>query len=264
MATNDTIEELRGLNSLLAEIPKMEGYTVPGGFFENFAIAVLTRIKAEKAANAGEELNFLSPFLNNISREIPYSTPGGYFDNLEEKIMNGIREHADYQDSEEELQHISSLLSSISKKTPYSAPEGYFEKFAKDFTPSDTKSKPAKVISFTHRKWPRYLAAAVLIGAIATTSIFVLIRRKGPNISNSYAWVKKSMYKISTDDINNFIRSTDGELSQKGTIASAPANSGDINDLLKDVSNKEIKKFLDETSGGTGNNGTEAGDGSLN
>lgn len=264
METNDTIQELRGLNSKLAEIPKTEIYTVPGGFFENFATTVLTRVKAENDINHGEELNLLSPFLNNISKEIPYNTPTGYFDKLEEKLMNGVREHADYQDSEEELHHISPLLSSISKKTPYSAPEGYFEKFAKDFTPSDTSSKPAKVVPLTYRKWPRYLAAAVLVGAIATTSIFVLIRRKGPNISNSYAWVKKSMNKISTDDINNFIRSTDGELPQKGTIASAPASSADINDLLKDVSNKEIKNFLDETSGGTAGNGIEANDGSLN
>ena len=53
----------------------------------------------------------------------------GYFNELDEKIMEIIRRHPDYQTSREELESVSPLLSSISKRPVYSVPKGYFENF---------------------------------------------------------------------------------------------------------------------------------------
>ena len=60
---------------------------------------------------------------------MPFTVPDRYFNELDEKIMEIIRSHPDYQTSREELESVSPLLSSISKRPVYSVPKGYFENF---------------------------------------------------------------------------------------------------------------------------------------
>ena len=97
------------------------------------------------------------------------------------------------------------------------------------------------------RNWMRYAAAAMIIGAIAISSFFYLNRNTDsidPS-TKSFAWVEKNLKKVSTDDIDKFVKTTVDE-SPSSAIAKVEAPD-EVRNLLKDVSDKEIQDFLNDT-----------------
>ena len=62
-------EELRALNSELPLEKGPEIYSVPEGYFENFAALMLQKIKAEQVESASEEMGALSPLLAGLSKK---------------------------------------------------------------------------------------------------------------------------------------------------------------------------------------------------
>ena len=250
MTKSDIIQELTELESTLYNVSSRNIYQVPDGYFDGFAALVLNRIKALNSADSREELNHLSPLLNTISKQLPYSVPEGYFNELPESLMAGIRAHEDYQTSDEELSSLSPLLNSIGKQNPYSVPDGYFENFGKDINLKSDNKPAAKTVSMVNRKWFRFAAAAVVIGFIAITGVSLFFNKTVP-VSNTHEWVEKNMKKVSTDDINIFIQTADEEDAQKEAVATS--GKTDIKELLKDVSDKDIQTFLNETSSPDGN-----------
>jgi hypothetical protein len=239
---NTILNELLGLESTLVNISPQNLYQVPDGYFEGLANLVMNRIKSLEVSDVNEETEGLSPLLNQADRKTPYSVPDGYFSGLEEKLMQGIREHADYQTSKEELASISPMLSIISKKPLYSVPGGYFENLA----PAKEKKQEAKVISLRSRKWHRYAAAAVFAGIIFTGIVVLLTQKNIDPNNNPHAWVEKKMKKVDTEEINNFVILADDEANSKETVV-AVDKSVEVKDLMKDISDKEIQQFLDET-----------------
>lgn len=245
MTNRNTISnELMGLGSTLANFSPQNFYEVPDGYFEGLANQILNRIKALEVSNAKEELEILSPLLNRISREIPYALPVGYFDGLEEKLMQAIREHADYHTSEEELALLSPLLSGISKKSPYAVPAGYFKNLGSEVT---AKSE-VKVISITSRKWYRYAAAAVIVGIIAIGGLLFINQKQIDPNKNPQAWVKKNVKKeVSQKQLDEFVTLADEDADMKIPEGNNTVKSDEIKELMKDVSEKEIQEFLNET-----------------
>ena len=250
MQNSDTIQELRDLKSILCDFPAGSIYTVPAGYFVEFADIVLTRIKALNASDPKEELNYLAPILNTISKEVPYSVPHDFFHELPESLMAAVRNHEDYQTADEELSSLSPLLSGMSKQNPYSVPEGYFENFGKDANPKPKDKSAAKTISITNRTWFRFAAAAVVIGFVALTGISLFFNGS-VSVSNPHEWVKVNMKKVSTDEINSFVQPADEHSSGNAT---ASVKTTDINELMKDVSDKDIQNFLNETTVAEDNN----------
>src|SRR5678815_327106 len=108
--SNNILQELKELESSLANISLQNIYSVPAGYFESLPAIMLDRIKAMDASNASEELGYLSPELDRVSKLMPYAVPPGYFENLEERVMELVRESKDYQTAKEELESISPLL----------------------------------------------------------------------------------------------------------------------------------------------------------
>ena len=248
---NNILKELNDLGSELSNYNPQNFYTVPDGYFDELASPVLSRIKALETSDATEELQLLSPLLTQIHREIPFTVPVGYFDGLEEKLMQGIREHADYQTSDEELASLSPMLSSISKKTPYAAPAGYFESLVNNgMMKNEVKKEEAPVILITRQKWFRFAAAAVLVAFIAISGWMILFSKKVDPVKNPEAWVAKNTKKISSDEINSFINLANEE---KSSADNNSANE-EIRELMKDVPENEIQNFLNETAALDDNN----------
>ena len=160
MANKDIIQELRDLESNLANVNSQNTYSVPEGYFEGFAAQVIGLIKDDE--------NLAS--LSSLPKESPYRVPAGYFDELEERIMQAIRNHADYQTSKEELESISPLLSSLNKRPVYSVPGGYFENFQIE---AGQKKTEAKVVSLGNRKWLKYAAAVITVAVISVTGLVI-------------------------------------------------------------------------------------------
>jgi len=245
---NIILTELNDLGSTLADYSLQNTYTVPEGYFDELAGKVLCRIKALETPDVTEELQLLSPLLKEINRETPYTVPLGYFNGLEEKLMQGIREHADYQTSSEELASLSPMLSSIRKETPYTLPAGYFENLVSNgIMKMEDKKEEVRVISITRQKWFRFAAAAVLVAFIATSGWILLFSKKVDPVKNPEAWVAKNTKKISNEEINSFINLADEEQIEKNTADNNSANE-EIKELMKDVPDNEIQTFLNETA----------------
>ena len=282
---NNILQELRELESSLANMAVQNTYSVPEGYFEGLAAQVLRRIKAMEAATAGEELNFLSPVIGSLPKQVPYTVPAGYFDTLPENTIQLIREiglsakeetaalstllnevnrqmpysvpqgyfaeveqrmlktvTGEDQTAKEELESISPLLSGLKKEMPFSVPQGYFENMAAG---KPGENQTAKVISFSSRKWFKYAAAAILVGVIATTAVLLIKKEAIDPDKNSFAWIEKNTKKVSTDEIENFIKLTDETLGQKEVLVNAD-KLVEVKDLIKDIPEKDIQDFLDD------------------
>lgn len=238
------LQELNELKSTLATVAPQNVYTIPVGYFDELAAQVMNRIKAMETKNAVEELGYLSPALSNISRQMPYVVPAGYFEGLAEKVMELVRESNDYQTAKEELETLSPLLSGLKKTMPYTVPQGYFESLG------EKRNKPAaKVVSITQHRWFRYAAAAVVTGVVVLAGfIYINSRNTVDPVEQPYAWVKKSIKKVDKTDIDAFVKLADEELTNLAVVATSPVKPEEIKELMKDVSDKEIQDFLDETS----------------
>jgi hypothetical protein len=238
------LQELNELKSSLATITLQNIYTVPVGYFEGLAAQILNRIKAMEAKNAVEELGYLSPWLSSISKQVPYAVPAGYFEGLAEMVMQLVRESNDYQTAKEELETLSPLLSGLKKTMPYTVPQGYFESLGEE-----RNKKETKIISITHRGWFKYAAAAIVTGVIVLAGfIYINSRNSVDPVDQPYAWVKKSIKKVDQTDIDAFVKLADEELTNLAAVATSPVKPEEIKELMKDVSDKEIQDFLDETT----------------
>ena len=244
------LNELRDLGSSLTNHTPQNIYEVPHGYFEGFLTHLLIRIKASEAPNVSDELSILSPFLSSIPKQNPYSVPSGYFDGLEEKLMEGLRQHADYLTSEEELTSLSPLLSGLKRENLYAVPDGYFENLTTELSTAVSRKSEAKVIPLTSRRWFRYASAAVVSGFIVFTGLTYFNRPNNNPVEANKAWAKveKNVSTLSDKELKDFVQYTDAGLSGNEIVTGKTAPAEDVKELLKDVSDKELQQFLDQTA----------------
>ena len=255
MTNRDIIlNELRDLKSSLGNYNPQNIYTVPNGYFEGLPTQILNRIKALESTNAKDELKYLSPLLNNLSKEMPYAVPAGFFQDLSEDVLKKIKAHDDHQTSEEEIETLSPLLSSLKTKNPYSLPAGYFERLETGIVPNDSpkesfvtlgEMKEAKVISITSRKWFRLAAAAIVIGIVAVSGLFLIKNRPTDGIAKTEKIIKEVVKKVDAEKIDEFVSLTNDD-NEKTDMESDAAKKAEIKELMKDVPEKEIEAFLND------------------
>ncbi len=246
---DNILQELQELQSKLATSVPQNTYAVPAGYFEGLAEQVLNRIKALETQNDFDDLNLVSPTLANLSKAMPYKVPQGYFEDLSEKMLSVLQENNQLS-AKEELESISPLLSGLKKEMlarpnnqggPFSVPKDYFENTVQ------SPAKPeVKIVSITSRKWFRYAAAAVVVGVIAMAGLLVTNNNNIDPTTNSHAWVKKSIKKVSTDKLDQFIQLVDEDKSVENAVATADKNK-QIKELVKDIPDSEIQNFLNDT-----------------
>ena len=252
---DNILQELSELQSSLLNAGTQNVYRVPGGYFDNLAEQVLNRIRALDTENAAEELNYLSPLLADISKKMPYAVPANFFKDLTESVVASVKN--EHNTPAEELEELSPLLSRLKKEMPYSVPKNYFEQLD---TAIDTREmKPAvKVVPMTRQKWFRYAAAAMVIGFVATAGL--LLFNKNGNVdpkTQSTKWVIKNTKTISTDEINNFVQLTDEEIRDVAVVDDPKAqikDKNDVQELIKDIPDKDIENFLDDAQADESNN----------
>ena len=233
MNNRNTIEnELKGLNSGLSAELHGNPYSVPQGYFEGLAAALLNRVK-EGDMSAGDELATLSPLLAGLSRQMPYSVPENYFDN--NNTISAIAQEED-----------SLVLSFISRDMPNAVPAGYFANLPEQIMEKVVGSK-AKVVPLFARKWVRMTAAAVVTGALALSGI--LYMNHGGNAETvTKDPVAVELKNASTEELNAFLKTTDVTSVPSKTAASEPAqpNKKEVKNIFNDVSDQELEAFLEE------------------
>ncbi len=235
------LQELKELESSLVHMAAGNIYSVPAGYFEGLATQVLNRIKALEATTVAEELSYLSPVLNNIPRDLPYSVPVGYFDGLDKTVLMA----KDLQ-PDEELESISPLLSGLKKQIPYEVPQGYFDSLSSNVRKEEDQK--TKVVSIFSGKWMKYAAAAVVTGAIAITTYFVIDKKDagGISLAKFERKLNKEIKKMSDTELTEFLEYSEPDINRQENVS---VNTNDeIQELLKDVPDSELKEFIEETS----------------
>lgn len=244
MAQNNNIaQELNELNSNLANIGSQNVYAVPAGYFEGLAEQIMNRIKAMEASNAKDEIQILSPLLASVSKLMPYEVPSGYFEELEQTMI-ATNKNEVVQDPSEELHAISPFLGGLKKENPYTVPQGYFE----NLNVRPVKQE-AKVVSITHRRWFKYAVAAVIIGIVAISSVMIFVNKpaqSGRSLAKFEKKLNMELKKMSDQELSDFIQYTDAGLTGEEKVSTN--KNEEVKDMLKDVPDKELKEFLDETS----------------
>lgn len=233
MTSRNTIQqELQELNSGLPYNIEKPVFSVPPGYFENFAAAMLAKVRQSAGpVSVQEELNELSPLLAGISKKMPFSLPEDYFD----KLSNDVPAFA----ATDELPEI---LAGHHRQLPYEVPAGYFENLATQVL-SKTAPRHAKVISFGSRGWRRMAAAAVVTGLIGLSSILYFNNKETIDPSaQPQAWVEKKLKGVSNADLEAFIETAD--VSTADEAAQSGSETAEARTLLNDVSSKEMDAFL--------------------
>lgn len=152
MHTNVTIyNELKELNSWLADISNTNVFTVPAGYFDSLSSDILFSINDQSTIT---ELNIGFSDMK---------VPEGYFDGLADQIMNKIRiDESDLALGEQE----PAFLASIRKLNVFTVPEGYFDSLAGAIL-SKLPQQPARVVEMKPRvSFFKYAAAAAIAGII--------------------------------------------------------------------------------------------------
>lgn len=260
-------------------------YTVPTGYFESFPILLLMRVKGGEAeysandlgegldlsGNAGEELAALSPLLNGIGRKMPFATPEGYFSDLTDNAVSGVQA-IDFVNGE--LENLSPLMASLKDKAVYEAPAGYFETLprlvlnkakAGQDEASYADPVPAKVVSISFAsRVMRYAVAAAVVGIVAVGAWWY-VGKSGTAVKPSdIAQVKDpvvpvDLNKLSEAELQSYLDEQTTPLSSEVLAMNAKADdikAGDMSNMLVDVSDEEIQKYLEQNTFITKNTST--------
>ena len=232
MSSQNNIQD--EFNELNGDLPPNAGtnpYSVPEGYFDTLASSVLAKIRgAERPSSAVEEISQLSPLLAGIPRTMPYDVPSDYFEEGLKELPVLIRDDED-----------SVILSLIDKTMPYAVPLGYFASFPDKVLDKISRPK-ANVVSFN--RWMRVAAAAVVTGLIVISGYLYFNGRNG---TDSGAPIAQQLKNVSTKELDEFIKTADVTVSSTETAvhSKAPGHQ-ELRNLLHDVSDKELDKFLQE------------------
>ncbi|HEX2628467.1 MAG TPA: hypothetical protein VHM26_05640 [Chitinophagaceae bacterium] len=229
-------QELNELGSSLLNTNNQPVYTVPAGYFDNLADQVLGRIKALEVHSATEELAHLSPLLSGIGKTMPYHVPPGYFEEVEERMLYAMMP-AD-QTADEELETLSPLLAGLNKQMPFDVPQGYFDTVA--IPASEEKQPPAKVIAITSHKWFKIAAAAMIIGILALSTLFIINKTTSKDAVAQATKDIRKMDDTQKDNVEDFL---DAGLNGTESAKLNPDKTEEIQKLLADISEEELKAF---------------------
>jgi hypothetical protein len=150
--STEILNELRNISPSLAEIEKVNVFTVPEGYFVGLDEKIATTV-----------------FLQVDKKDNFQKVPEGYFDSLSSKILSRIKEEEETADSE--IKSISPALHYLKEEEVFAVPEGYFDDLS-DRILNKIKGGNAKVVSFDSvKKWWKYAAAAVIAGIITIASL---------------------------------------------------------------------------------------------
>lgn len=229
-------------SDILKEVPGRNVYTVPEMYFDTLSGQIMAHIRLCSVLQAPQQT--------------PYQVPTGYFDALSSRILSQVHSPqagasqqtvAGNNEVYQELQQLAPLLNTISKQPVFSIPENYFQ--AQPQIPAEKAVLRSFPVARKINKWLQYSAAAVAAG-IMITAAFMLTDNSQPTgdstVKSARAMdVKKEVSVLSEDEIVNYL-STHPSTHEAGT--SVTSVSPDIQHIVNDISEEEIRQYLKENS----------------
>lgn len=244
---NNIQDELRSLNSGLPVNNSPTPFSVPEGYFNGLADAVLAKVKGQ-TLSAADELQELSPLLAGLSKRLPYTMPENYLAENLSVLPSWLKEE------------VSPVLAGLDKSLPYTVPQGYFKNFPEQMLAKLEQPK-AKVVSLFARRWLRVAVAAVISG-IALIGGYRFLNNDSGEIRTAYqqpadttrnlvaktdkTTVIQDIKSVSTKELDEFISAVRLNPAKMKKETTQPAGKTEVADLLKDVSAKEMDAFLEQ------------------
>ncbi len=229
-------DELKNLAPALIPAQGIQVFTVPDGYFEEFALTF---------------------YPDNILNSVPaMSAPEGYFDGFAASVMLKIKAGETSLPVGSEHDELPRVLKSISREMPYEIPPGFMGSFSGKML---KKVRPPKVVSLSSVKKSmfRYAAAAVVTGLLGlgifngmngkvadveSTRNAILADAKLILSTNSF---EQTLESISSDDIVSYLETT-GQDVEAAVVATAASQSDlpePVEYLLDDGT---LEKFLND------------------
>lgn len=231
-------------SDILKEVPGRNVYTVPEMYFDTLPDHIMSHIRLCSVLQAPQQT--------------PYQVPTGYFDALSSRILSQVHIQqagasqqtvAGNNEVYQELQQLAPLLNTISKQPVFSIPENYFE--AQPQLPVAIAEKAILRTLPVVRKinrWFQYAAAALVAGIMVTAAFMFTDNSHSPvpgNAATKNLDVKKAVSVLSEDEIVNYL-STHPSTTEATTSVSSV--SPDIQHIVNDISEEEIRQYLKENS----------------
>lgn len=240
----DILNELNSISPALVSLQRLNVFTVPENYFENFSNALLV------------EINHRGPSLLPVEAVNMMDVPAGYFDNLAENILAKIKA-AQPQTVVEEIKELSLALSATGNDNVFSVPGRYFEDLPEIIL--SQVNKPAKVVAMKPRSsFARYAAAAVVTG-IMGLSLFSVFNKKSsvndtPLAASVIADAKKIMQTnsfdkvletVSDDEIVGYLQNNGQDV--KAALVAAAMDTKDLPSEDDYITNENtLNNFLEE------------------
>jgi hypothetical protein len=150
-------------------------------------------------------------------------------------------------------------MTGLKNKQVYEAPADYFEALPGQVMDRVKKmNEPAKVVSIgIGRKLMRYAVAAAVIGVVAMSAWWFMGGKPDAGVINEVV-ASKEVDKLSTEELQSYLEEVPVAVPADLLAANTKPEieEGDMSDLLQDVSDEEIQKYLDQNllSKNTGTN----------
>ena len=200
----DILDELLTISPLLANMEKINVFTVPPAYFNSLSSTLLDR------------LEFIDDPINITKVTGPFSVPEGYFNCLATNILNAVKDTE--FNTEEKLIELPAHFAGLHKINVFKVPSGYFETLPAILLKKAT-AFPAKVVSINRPAIFRYAAAAVITG-IMGLSVFSIFNNRNQQLTSLYSAqvmaearnivntnsFDKALGAISTADIENYLK----------------------------------------------------------
>ena len=234
------LADLSGISPFMAEMELINPFTVPAGYFDVLATAIIKRIHAEDE---------LMPGLANTNA---YQVPSGYFDGLANYILSKVKQpNVTSNEVSTELEKIAPLLNTISKEEIYRVPAGYFEQ-PQFISSVISQKKQAGVVRLkTARRWMQYAAAAVVAGILVTGAFLF-------TDNNSYLEYEKfnhldvssGLNKVSEDELVKYLNSPEHYVATtpESTISAGEETLSDVKTNIQLLSDEELDQYLKENT----------------
>ncbi len=184
------------------------------------------------------ELIEISQAVANLQGENPFAIPTDYFKTFPQKIMEKI-ENEDVSFPEPIF---SPTLAALRDKNPFTIPAGYFNKFE-----VPAPKEEAKVIRMSFNSIAKYAAAACLVGLTLGLFYFSKMNEQPKTLAaNQVSANEIEQYLNETDILEMGEKEIDSPISEGFTLVDISAST--ISEMLKDVPDGDISRFLDQNS----------------
>lgn len=238
----DILNELKMISPVLVSLQKLNVFTVPENYFENFGYSLIKEI------NQNERIQDLEP-VNMMD------VPAGYFDNLAENILAQIK-ISQLQTASEELKELSPALFATGNDNVFKVPGRYFEDLPEIIL--SQVNIPAKVIAMKPRSsFARYAAAAVITGIMGLSLFTVFNNKNNDNNVLSAAVIVEANNIIKTNSFDKVLETVSedeivGYLQKSGQDVNAAlvASATDTKELPSAddyiIDDNTLNNFLDD------------------